>query len=75
MKDNIGTHKVIEQKNGITVKILEKPSSEYRKKMTKNKKIHAEIKKAERERAEREKLIQDKIRELAIQELEKEGKI
>lgn len=75
IKDNIGTHKVIKQKNGIIVKILREPSKEYAAKL---KKIDEENKKKRIEKnkiRENEKLIQERMRQLAIDSLKKEGKI
>lgn len=75
IKDNIGTHKVIKQSNGIVVKILREPSKEYRDKLQKkddeNKKKRIEKKK----KMEQEKVINAKMREMAIEALKKEGKI
>lgn len=74
-RDHMGEHKVIEQKNGITVRLLRKPSPEYRAKL---KRRADEDRKKREEKAvikERERKIQEKMRELAIRELEKEGEL
>jgi len=73
--NEIGTHKVIEKPNGIKIKLLQEPSESYKAKM-KKRADEEKIKQAEQDIInQREKLIKDKMRELAIQELEKEGKI
>ena len=73
--DNIGRHKVIEQPNGIKIRILREPSEWYREKTKKNAERDAVRRAEEEEKIAREKLIKDKMRELAIVELEKEGKM
>lgn len=74
-KDKWGEYKVIEQRNGIKVRLMKKPSAAYRKKMDKRKKENEKIMKEENKIAEKEKLIQNRIRETAIKELKKEGKL
>jgi hypothetical protein len=68
--DNIGEHKVIEQKNGIKIRILKKPSPEYAEKL----KARAEKEKIrmteEKEKQDQEKIIQNKMREIAIREIQ-----
>lgn len=74
-KDDQGKWKVIEQTNGIKVRLLREPSKEYKAKLTTRKEAQ-KIKDAEKKIVQdREKLISDKIRELAIKQLEKEGKL
>ena len=75
VKDELGEHRVIEQKNGITIKILKKPSKEYKKKIEKRNEVYKKNKEESRKKRDTEKLIKDKMRELAIKELKKEGKI
>ena len=75
IKDELGEHKIIKQKNGITIKILRKPSAEYKKKIEERNKIYIKNKEESRQKKEKEKLIKNKMRELAIKELEKEGKL
>ena len=74
-EDAQGKWKVMEQKNGVKVRLLREPSEEYKKKIAERKE-RAKIAQAERdEKQKREKMINDKIRELAIKQLEKEGKL
>ena len=74
-EDKIGRHKVIEQPNGIKIRLLKEPSDWYKKKQAKN----AEKAKADKivsdEKAAREKLIAERMREIAVRELESEGKL
>lgn len=73
--DHQGKWKVIEQTNGIKVRLLREPSEEYKKKMQTRKEAQ-KIKDAEKKvKMDREKLINEKMRELAIKQLEKEGKL
>ena len=70
-----GEYTVHEYSNGIIVKSLTKPSKKYKDKIEKRQSEHKK-KQAEKEKVQaREKLITEKMRELAIQELEKEGKL
>ncbi len=74
-EDKIGRHKVIEQPNGIKIRLLKEPSEWYRDKQ--QKKADAERVKRE-ELAEikaKEKLITERMREIAVRELEAEGKL
>ncbi|MFA5423700.1 MAG: hypothetical protein WC374_07555 [Phycisphaerae bacterium] len=74
-EDELGRHKVIEQANGIKIKLLKEPSEFYKDKMKKRADADA-IKRAEQATAkERERLVQAKMRELAEAELKTEGKI
>ena len=73
--DELGTHRVVTQKNGITVKYLIKPSEKYLKKMQDREQKILEKKEEKRKIKERDKLINDRMRDIAIRELEKEGKI
>jgi len=75
IKDAIGTHKVIEQSNGISVKILKEPSPEYKKKMLKASEKSKEKMLEKKKIMDQEKLISAKMREMAIEALKSEGKI
>ena len=75
IKDDLGEHEIIKQKNGITIKLLKKPSKEYKKKIEKRNEVYKKNKEESRKKRDIEKLIKDKMRELAIKELKKEGKI
>jgi len=74
-KDNIGEHKVKESSNGVKVRILKKPSSQYKKKMERRAKKDLKLKEEKEKMEARERLIKKKMRDLAIEELKKEGKI
>jgi hypothetical protein len=74
-EDEIGQHRVIEQGNGIKIRILEKPSDWYKKKQKDNAAKERERQAVRDVEKEKEKLIKNKMRELAISELQKEGKI
>lgn len=73
--DELGEHKVIEQKNGIKIRLLKKPSKEYAAKLKVRGEKEKERMAKEKVEQDKEKLIRDKMRQLAIQDLEKEGKI
>jgi hypothetical protein len=74
-EDELGRHKVIEQANGIKIKLLKEPSEFYKDKMKKRADADA-IKRAEHEEKKaREQLVKTKMRELAEAELKKEGKL
>ena len=73
--DNLGEHKVIEKKNGIKVRILKKPSKEYKAKLKKRAEKEKERLEEERQKQERNKLITTRMREIAEKELKAEGKI
>ncbi len=74
-EDKIGKHKVIEQPNGIKIRILKEPSDWYKQKMKKRAEKEKEERKKQEEMEKKERLIREKIREIAIRELEKEGKL
>ena len=68
-----GEYKVIEQKNGIKVKLLKVPSEEYKeKKRLKYEEKKKKMKTRDEKRA-KEKLIQERMRQIAERELEEEG--
>jgi hypothetical protein len=73
--DALGEHKVIEQKNGIKIRLLKNPSEDYKAKL--EARAIKEKKRMDAEKVERDKeaIIQNKMRELAIAELEREGKL
>ena len=73
--DKNGKHKIIEQSNGIIIRLLKEPSKEYIKKKEKHEAVEADRLKKEKVIHDREKLIKDRMRDIAIAELEKEGKI
>lgn len=72
-KDHIGTHKVIEGRGGVKVRILKEPSKEYKAKLKKR----AEQEKKSREKQEKlereEKLIRDEMKEMARENLKRKG--
>lgn len=70
-----GKHKVIEQSNGVTVKILEEPSEKYMEKIKVRQEKNRINRKIAAEKQAKENLIKNKMREIAIKELEEEGKI
>ena len=73
--DEQGEKKVIEQSNGVCIKLLKKPSDEYKIKLAQRAKKEKERIKKENENQEREKMIQEQMRKIAIEQLEKEGKM
>lgn len=73
--DEHGKHEIIEQSNGVRVKVLIEPSESYLKKKAKTQEEYQKQKLEKDKIKDREKLIQEKMRSLAITELEKEGKI
>ena len=73
--DKRGEHKVIEQSNGVKIKLLQKPSAAYLKQIEKEAKKSAKLADEKRKKRDEEKLIQEKMRELAIAQLKKEGKL
>jgi len=73
--DKYGKHKVIEQPNGVKIRILREPSAWYKSKLEERSAV-AEQQEIERKaKADQEQLIKDKMRELAIKELQSEGKL
>ena len=72
--DDLGEHKVID-KGKVKIRILGKPSKEYKAKL--KKRAEKEKKRMEQEQQEqkRNKLITNRMREIAERELEKEGKL
>lgn len=74
-EDKIGKHRVIEQGNGIKIRILEKPSEWYKEKQKKNAEVQQKIMAEKQIEKDREKLIREKMRELAETALKEEGKI
>ena len=73
--DDKGEHKVIEKKNGIKVRILKKPSKEYKAKLKKRAEKEKGRMIKEKKIQEREKLITARMREIAERELKADGKI
>lgn len=73
--DQWGEHKVITQRNGIQVRLLEKPSQAYIDKMAAKAVIQAEADAAQKIIDDREKLIKDRMRQIAVDELTAEGKL
>jgi hypothetical protein len=73
--DAIGEHKVIEQKNGIKIRLLKKPSKEYAAKLKARGEKEKDRMAKEKVEQDKEKLIKDKIRDIAIKQLEEERKI
>jgi hypothetical protein len=70
-----GKYKIIEQTNGVKIKILQNPSDAYKEKMKKHKDEYDKNRSIKQKKIDEEKLIKDRIKELAIKELKKEGKI
>ena len=73
--DNLGEHKIIDKENGIKIRILKKPSKEYKAKLKKRAEKDKERIVKERQEQERNKLITQRMRENAEKELIKEGKL
>jgi len=73
--DEIGEHKVIEKANGVKIRLLKKPSKEYKAKLEQRAKKEKERREKEQIEQNKEKLIRNRMREIAIKELEKEGKL
>jgi len=73
--DKYGKHKVIEQPNGVKIRILKEPSAWYQSKLEERSAAAEQHEIESRARAEQEQLIKDKMRELAIKELQSEGKL
>ena len=73
--DKLGEHKVIDKENGIKIRILKKPSKEYKAKLKKKAEKEKERIAKERQEQERNKLITARMREIAEKELKIEGKI
>jgi hypothetical protein len=73
--DSLGEHKIIEQKNGIKIRLLKKPSKEYAAKLKVRGEKDKERMAKEKIEQDMEKLIRERVRENAIKELKKEGKI
>lgn len=67
--DAIGKHKVIEQKNGIKVRILREPSKEYAEKMAARSAIAAERQAVEKEKQDIRRKIEEEKQRQAIQTL------
>jgi hypothetical protein len=73
--DKIGKHKVIEQSNGIKIRLLKEPSEWYKEKQKEKDKKRKEKQEEIKIEHERQKLISVKMKEIAIRELEQEGKL
>lgn len=71
--NNCGEHKVLEQQNGIKIKLLRKPTPEYLEKLRERARQEEERRQEEKIQEAREKLIKQRMREIAIKELEDEG--
>lgn len=74
-EDEKGKHKVLEQANGIKIKLLREPSEAYKAKMAERAEADRIKMESEDKKRADEKLINDKMKELAIAELKKEGKL
>jgi hypothetical protein len=72
---DMGKFKVLEQANGVKVKILKEPSKKWKDKQAARTKIEKELQAQRKIKSDEEKLIQDKMREMAVAALKKEGKI
>ena len=73
--DKQGKHKVIEQSNGVKIRLLIEPSEDYKAKAAEEQEAEALRLEAAMEAEEKERLIKNKMRELAIKELKDEGKL
>jgi len=73
--DKNGESKVIEKPNGITTRMLRKPSTAYKKKMADRAKAYAEQKAVEDEKTAIKLKIENKKKDMAIQELLASGEI
>jgi hypothetical protein len=70
-----GEEKVIEQTNGVTVRVLKKPSPEYLKMKADAAAARKPQEDARKAAQERERLIQERMRKIAEDQLTAEGKI
>ena len=70
-----GKYRCKQYRNGIITRALFEPSKQYKEKQEKIKVLSQKKKIEFEEKQRKEKLIKDKMRELAIQQLEKEGKL
>ena len=75
MTDENGEHLIIEYSNGVKTSLLQKPSSEYKKRQKIKQENYRKTVEEKRKIREREKLIQDRMKEIAIRELKEEGKL
>lgn len=73
MIDKWGDHKVIEQSNGIKIKILKNPSIEYIEKQKLKREIELKQREVEIKQIKKQKLIQKYLEEHAETELIKSG--
>jgi hypothetical protein len=73
--DNLGEHKVIDKENGVKIRILRKPSEEYKAKLQARAEKEKERMAKEKIEQDRNKLITQRMREIAERELKNEGKI
>ena len=73
--DSSGVHKVIEQPNGIKIRLLREPSDAYRAKMQVRAETDAIRRAEENEKSNIRKKIEDKKKQMAIDELLKTGGI
>ena len=73
--DQNGVHKVIEQPNGIKIRLLREPSDAYRAKMQVRAEAAAITRAEEEEKSNIRKKIEDKKKQMAVDELLKTGGI
>lgn len=73
--DEQGEKKIIEQSNGICIKILKKPSAEYKSKLALRAEKEKKRMQIEKENQERDKLIKERMYKIAEEQLKNEGKI
>ena len=74
-KTAIGEEKVKTQKNGVGVRLLQKPSKEYAAKMKKKAEAEKARQAEEDIKATEEKKISDEIRQMAIERLQQRGEL
>ena len=74
-EDKIGRHKVIEQPNGIKIRLLKEPSEWYKEKKKKKADEERARKAIADEAKARESLIKQRMRDIAEQQLISEGVI
>lgn len=70
-----GKYKIIEQTNGITIRLLREPSQKYLDLITKRKAADAPKEARRRKEEEKQRLIQEEMKNLAIENLKKAGKL
>lgn len=70
-----GKYKIIEQTNGITIRLLREPSQKYLDLIAERKAADAPKEAGRRKEEEKQRLIQEEMKNLAIENLKKAGKL